>query len=365
MVSYVQDMKDNLRYIIAGEHKFVFLVQGHLILVCVSKTYEPISQLVQQMNYAYTQIVSILTSNALQIFARKPRFDLRTLLGGANRFLDNLSSLMDHDYSFLLNAIHCLRLESSQRSNICSAIQAASHTDLFYAILVAEHRLVGLVHPKKYPIQPLDLHLITNFVFASSAFQDSESWTPLCLPKFSDAGFLHTYICFIEKGICLLLLSTKQDSFYSLSRCKDLIVQGLQKTLSLDAVSKAHSVAGYSVSELGIPSLLHFLYKSNVLGQFTHPLLEAPYTSRKSQKRLMRLYQLVHRRVHRFRRTHKVYYQVSQTETLVSWVTSGFELYAVFGPLELKSACIKACNDILKWIKNEESSLFMLNNVVW
>jgi hypothetical protein len=81
--------------------------------------------------------------------------------------------------------------------------------------------------------------------------------------------------------------------------------------------------------------------------------------------RLFRLYQRIHKRVHKFKKPHKVLYQISQLETVVGWVTTGFELYATFGPLESKANCIKACNEILKWVKNEESSLFMLTPPTW
>src|SRR5690606_32827699 len=81
--------------------------------------------------------------------------------------------------------------------------------------------------------------------------------------------------------------------------------------------------------------------------------------------RLFRMYQRVHKRVHRFKKAHKVFYQGSQSETIVGWVTTGFELYATVGPLESKASCIKACNEILKWIKNEESSLFITSAPTW
>lgn len=95
------------------------------------------------------------------------------------------------------------------------------------------------------------------------------------------------------------------------------------------------------------------------------PKFEAPFTDKKEQKRLFRLYQYVHGRAHRLKKPHKVYYQVSDSETIVGWITNGFELYATFGPLESKPTCIKACNQILKWLRNEESSLFILNSPVW
>lgn len=64
-----------------------------------------------------------------------------------------------------------------------------------------------------------------NFVNAQTTFKTSESWVPLCLPNFNDSGFLHAHVSFICENVCLLLLSTKQDSFYQLSQCKESILQ--------------------------------------------------------------------------------------------------------------------------------------------
>ena len=112
------------------------------------------------------------------------------------------------------------------------------------------------------------------------------------------------------------------------------------------------------------------------------------YIKLTSTFRLLRLYQHVNHRVTSLGRPHKVYlnilfhpltnlqmtnlrmtnpryYLTTQTETIVSWVTSGFELYATFGPLESKPIAIKACNQLLRWIKVEENNLFILNSPVW
>ncbi len=154
MVAYIQDMGDKLNYLVAGKHKFVFLSKGPIILVTVARTQEPVSHYVNQLNYLYLQIVSILTSNFTQIFTKKPSYDLRTMMGGADRFLDSLSSLMDHDASFLLNAIRCLRLDSSIRSTLAGIIQTVYDPNLLYAVLIGKYQLVHLMRPKKYILQP-------------------------------------------------------------------------------------------------------------------------------------------------------------------------------------------------------------------
>lgn len=49
-------------------------------------------------------------------------------------------------------------------------------------------------------------------------------------------------------------------------------------------------------------------------------------------------------------------------ETMLAWVTSGFELYATFEPLVTKPDAINAVNKLIKWIKKEEDRLFILNS---
>ena len=44
LVSFVQDDKDNLCSIVSGNHQFVFVCRGPLVLVAVSQTCQSISQ---------------------------------------------------------------------------------------------------------------------------------------------------------------------------------------------------------------------------------------------------------------------------------------------------------------------------------
>eukprot|EP01087_Luapelamoeba_hula_P024860 TRINITY_DN9619_c0_g1_i1.p1 TRINITY_DN9619_c0_g1~~TRINITY_DN9619_c0_g1_i1.p1 ORF type:complete len:755 (+),score=126.39 TRINITY_DN9619_c0_g1_i1:298-2265(+) len=133
--------------------------------------------------------------------------------------------------------------------------------------------------------------------------------------------------------------------------------------------------------------LLHFLYKDLKTSQFTFPRPEAPYNTSAEQMRLFRLYQQIHVAVigsfwsqlrylpshlpkpngprRRRRKPHKVYYYISKRESVLAWVTSGFELFAAFGPLVSKPDAINACNQLLRWIKGEESCLFIMNTPVW
>ncbi|VDI45239.1 vacuolar fusion protein MON1 [Mytilus galloprovincialis] len=186
LISFVSAAKDSVRSIVAGDHKFVFLVREHIYLVAVSKGLESVQQLVLQLSYIYNQILSVLTFTSLQkIFKQRRNYDLRRMLSGSEKFIDNLLNLMDHDPSFKLQAVRCLPLDSPVRDSIAqSIIQHARVKDLVFAIILANNQLVTLVRMKKYFLHPMDLHLIINLVNASESFKAAESWTPICLPKF-------------------------------------------------------------------------------------------------------------------------------------------------------------------------------------
>ena len=159
---------------------------------------------------------------------------------------------------------------------------------------------------------------------------------------------------------------------------------------SLGPISPSASVF-HSVAERQVMRrlLLHFIYKDRPTSQFTSPTkMEPPYATLTDQKRLFRLYQHVHRLMNgdfwasnnsdgsvtvnkvkkemkRMRKSHKILFFVGTRESILGWVTPSFELYATFGPMVSKAACIYACNQLLTWIKAEEVSLFIMNSPVW
>jgi len=367
IISFVASQdSDSLRYICAGEHKIVFNLKDPIYLIAVACTGEPVTHLFSQLEYTYAHIISILTNHSILKIKSRPKFDLRNLLGGTDKILDCLMKTMDNDPSFMLHSIFCLRMPSVARNLLANILYNVHPPDLLFSFLISDHQLVSLIRPKKYVIKPQDLHLVMNFVNSSSAFKISESWTPICLPNFNENAFLHSYVCYLTTDLFLVLMSTKPESFYKLSECKNSIWKEVTSNPEIiDPLNAALRNPTYSVSDIEIPSLLHFLYKAQSTSQFTAPKFEPPYDTPKERKRLLRLYQHVNHRVTSLGRPHKVYYLTTQTETIVSWVTSGFELYATFGPLESKPVAIKACNQLLRWIKVEENNLFILNSPVW
>ncbi|XP_027037131.1 vacuolar fusion protein MON1 homolog A-like [Pocillopora damicornis] len=368
LVSFVQVGKNTIRCIMAGDHKFVFLVRGHVILVAVAYTPESVTQLVLQLSYVYNQILSVLTYTQLaRIMEQRRNYDLRRLLAGTEKFIDNLLNLMDHEPSFLLGSVRCLPLPYSVRETIGQSMLQARVKDLVFAILVANNQLITLIRPKKYSLHPSDLHLIFNLVSASTSFQTAESWTPICLPRFDNSGYLYAHISYLDDNCpaCLLLLSTDRDAFFELAETRLKTVERLKRYRCLEAINEAVAKKSYSTDQVGIPELYHFIYKSKSTAQYTSPELEAPYVEPEEQERLFGLYLYLHHRIHSPARPLKILCHVGVREMLLGWVTSGFELYAAFSPLVTKPDAIIAINKLLRWIKREEDRLFILSSQVF
>lgn len=297
LVSFVEADKNIIRSIHAGERvilppalrldgllllkcpkicldgcKVVFLTKSPLVLVGVSKTCQSDKELLRELQYIYYQIVSLLTLTQLNhIFQHKQNYDLRRLLAGSEYLTDNLLNRLDRDPGLLISAVTCLPLASSVRDVVSSSLQAAKAKNLVFSILLAGDQLVTLVRKKDQFLHHIDLHLVFNLVGSSSSFREGEGWTPICLPKFNTAGFFHAHISYLEPGseLCLILVSTDREDFFNMSDCKKRFLERLSKRSAYQGLKEALKCRSYSVEQVGIPELRHFLYKSKSSGLYT------------------------------------------------------------------------------------------------
>ncbi|XP_072287341.1 vacuolar fusion protein MON1 homolog B-like isoform X2 [Pyxicephalus adspersus] len=373
LVSFVQSGNNSIRSIHSENQKVVFLQQGPLVLVSVSRSRQSDEQLRRELQYVYYQIISMLTqASVARIFEKKKNYDLRRLLAGSEKILDSLLDLLDTDPGFLLGAVQCLALASSLRDSLSSILTKAITANLVFSILVADHHLVTVVQERAViedcRLDPADLHLLLNLIGASSAFQAGEIWTPICLPRFNPDGYFYAYISYLDPQctVCLVLLSTDKESFYAVSGCKARILEAMEAQNSLQALAAALQTCSYSVSLVGVPELLHFIYKPldvpetyQQLPQFTSPEPDGPYSSEEERQRLFDLYRYLHCRIHSSSRPLRLIYHVAEKETMLAWVTSKFELYTTFSSLVTKVGAINVITKLLRWIKREEDRLFI------
>lgn len=237
-----------------------------------------------------------------------------------------------------------------------------------------------LIRPKKHSIHPADIHILLNTAHNPSIYNSpaSASWIPICLPKFNSTGFLNTYISFLQRedregstfsaassdavdSTALICVSSGAD-FDTIRTWCDGVKQKLVADGSLKALIDAVNESDYTVAELGIPGLRHFVYKARAQVQVTFPVFEDPYDDETEKRRLVTLYQTLHDGIHAKSGQSeplKLQYLRTEKECVMGWITQPFEMYVALSPRLPKSAVVGAANAVSRWVKKEEARLFL------
>jgi len=215
-------------------------------------------------------------------------------------------------------------------------------------------------------------------VFNSTSFLNgNEHWIPLCLPKFNAKGFLHAYI-WAEDSVAMILISADKNAFFNMRQVKEKVHNELTRNGIWDKVLSSVRRGRYmmctqpsphislptelSEADVGVPGLLHFMYKSRLQVQFTMPSL--PANDRQSN-RLLALYRHLHTVVHA-RRTHiKIFHYTSRRFSALVWVGSGFECYTVAEGRVGRGVLARGARGIVRWVRTEEARLFVSGGVVF
>eukprot|EP01125_Pyxidicula_operculata_P008014 TRINITY_DN2703_c0_g1_i2.p1 TRINITY_DN2703_c0_g1~~TRINITY_DN2703_c0_g1_i2.p1 ORF type:complete len:137 (-),score=11.37 TRINITY_DN2703_c0_g1_i2:55-465(-) len=72
MIEFVSDRDDTIVSVNAGSHKIVFLLKPPIYCVMVADTTESNDQMIHQLEYIHSQIISFLTISAHRILDDKP-----------------------------------------------------------------------------------------------------------------------------------------------------------------------------------------------------------------------------------------------------------------------------------------------------
>ena len=87
---------------------------------------------------------------------------------------------------------------------------------------------------------------------SSDSFRNnSESFSPVCLPRFNAGAFVYAYVAFLEleSSVCLVLLSTQPDSFHALAEARAGVEAGASTRPLLSSTYAVFSVSRF-VSDL-------------------------------------------------------------------------------------------------------------------
>ncbi|OCF42348.1 vacuolar fusion protein MON1 [Kwoniella heveanensis CBS 569] len=365
LISIFAEQDDKIRCIVKGRSKIAFLLKAPLYLFCVSDWSEPEHVLRSHLEYIHLHILSVVSSTQLsRVFQRRSNFDLSRLLEGTETFLNKLIDRAQYDFSYLTSTLQPLRMNPAVRENAAAALMPPSKfKDLLYVLLIAGGHIVTLLRPRKHSIHPSDLHLLLNTLASSPTLRASETWLPICFPKFNPAGFVHAYISYVVDDVGLVFVSADREAFEELRGWKEIVLAKLEQDKTLGKITEAIPSHPYPISAIGCPGLRHFIYKSRIHVQITQPEWETPYTEDSvDRKRLITLYQKLHDSVHARSGQSaplKLVYLKTEHEACLAWLTKPFELYLTVSPQLSKSAVVAAANAVAKWVLAEEGRVFL------
>lgn len=361
------DKKDNLKSFRAGNTIFVATIESPLILIAVDKLGQSEQQLRTQLSVLYAQILSTLTKSQIaKVFETRKNFDLRTLLGGTEVFLQALTREMTlGSPSVLLGALECLKVRKSVREKINNLLMECRTPNLLYGMIVSNFRLVSVVRPRRHSLHPPDLYLVFSMLFNTTSFRDGgEHWTPICLPKFNATGFLYAYINFFSKNTALVLISPDKNAFYELREAKLKILKLLQEQKLDELIEQSVERGRFKTLDIPVPLIRHFLYKSKTHVQFVMPTFETHYYEPEMRQKLMTLYHQLHGFIHSKKGPLRVYYTMRHSTTALAWITPSFEMYCVTGTTT-KEAVSQSVRAVVSWIRQNEERLFIVGGAVF
>ncbi|PIA38945.1 hypothetical protein AQUCO_02700261v1 [Aquilegia coerulea] len=334
IISFVENGGDRVKFVRAGKHQVVFLVKGPIYLVCISCTEEPHEALTGQLELLYGQLLLILTKSVNRCFEKNSKFDMTPLLGGTDVVFSSLIHSFSWNPAAFLHAYTCLPLAYPTRQAAGAILQDVADSGVLFAILMCKHKVLSLVGAQKASLHPDDMLLLANFVLSSESFRTSESFSPICLPRYNPMAFLYAYIHYLDVDTYLILLTTSSDAFFHLKDCRLRIELVLLKSNVLSEVQKSILEGGLHVEDLpvdpssrtgylsthlghdrsgtespirsrevnpgigGPAGLWHFIYRSINLDQYVSSEFSPPINTSRQQKRLYRAYQKLYASMH-------------------------------------------------------------------
>ncbi|XP_010414529.1 PREDICTED: protein SAND isoform X2 [Camelina sativa] len=387
IISFVENGGDRVNLVKAGKHQVVFLVKGPIYLVCISCTDETYEYLRGQLDLLYGQMILILTKSIDRCFEKNSKFDMTPLLGGTDAVFSSLVHSFSWNPATFLHAYTCLPLQFALRQATGTILQEVCASGVLFSLLMCRHKVVSLAGAQKASLHPDDLLLLSNFVMSSESFRTSESFSPICLPRYNAQAFLHAYVHFFDDDTYVILLTTRSDAFHHLKDCRVRLEAVLLKSDILSMVQRSIAEGGMRVEDLPIDrrrrssttdqgqdtavpdvsvgtggpfGIWHFMYRSIYLDQYISSEFSPPVTSHRQQKSLYRAYQKLYASMHdKGLGPHKTQYRRDENYTLLCWVTPDFELYAAFDPLADKAMAIKICNQVCQRVKDVENEVFL------
>jgi len=363
--SILDGADDEIREIELGQgRRLVFFITPPLILVSIA--FGQANQLRNELSIVRDQILSLMSGGEIKKrYLNNSSFDLRRFISGSEKFLHSICDSIESDPAFFLCGLNLVPLNSSKRDQIgsilagCrdSPIDKSIEPGLVYSMLCYDGKVLAMCQDKYIPtFDPVDVLLLLNLIKNQKSLKDAEVWLPVCLPKLEEGHSLQAHISYIDDStrLCLILVSRDRspENFHALQKVRDDIIARMAKKKLFEELARscaglANAGLGYSVADIGIVDLEHFLYFCNGNKQMTAPVDHVPGGFE------------LYRSLNAILSDEKVnlLYRVNQRTVCIAWKTKNFNLYALFAPLTSRKTAIQSITKLLQWLRKKEPEL--------
>ena len=203
-----KSIKENLNIITNNKNKIVFLKKGQLIFIVITKKDDCISLLYSQLEYLYTQLMSILTISFYSKLEDNPSKCLRAMSGTENLF-EQIIQYSSKSFISLFNAYQVMNY--FEERNKLNKIVDEYRGDALYCIIMTPYEIISLSKSNQINIVASDIVLIQTLIFCQEMLRSQESFVPICLPGISEQGYIQFYSNFSEENIGVIFVTENMD----------------------------------------------------------------------------------------------------------------------------------------------------------
>lgn len=359
---YFPGVKDNLRYMQTADLVIVSLCTEALWYVCISKSQESVRSIFTQLNLLHSKIISTLTENITTLLVNRPSYDAHHLLGGTDNALVALLTSSKWTPGFIEGYLP-VRLPAILRNQVSASFKSHANEDLVFGFLLTQNHVLHVYAERDAAVRPSDVVMLVNLLSSNSSLRSSMTWTPICLPGYSDQGFLYAYISFFKNSpIGLALLSTNANAFNPLKAAGDLIQADLTDVLL--PLEEALKVCPYPASATGIKELRHFVFQPRNSAQYTMSSFDPACKTGEMRKEafgrlLRRYYSIQSHLLQEGERSRYTRLDTYRNEIVLCTVSPEGTLLAAFKSLTPTVQVMQSVNTLLRWLRAEEASLFI------
>ena len=209
---------EKLNYISNDKSTVVFLKKGKIVFIALSKKKDSISFLYSQLEFLYSQLLSIVTSERIPRLEEKPSSCMNALQD-TDQLFEQMIDYTSKTIVSLLSAYQVLPIENRNKLNdICGNYLGDALICCIFSSDATE--MIAMAKTNLIILSQSDIILIQNLLLHSDSLRATESWVPICLPGIAADGYVQLYSNFTSnENLGVVFITENQDNNFFLKFC--------------------------------------------------------------------------------------------------------------------------------------------------